>query len=193
MANTYSEVAINNQVELNFTPPQNFFLTAERLPKLVFTIQDFTIPTLVAGESILPNSLNPGRVYIPGDGLDYGTLEINYVIDKEFKTYREIIRWIKGITAPETGDQATNYQNSIPRRQPAHAKFFSNIELFGTDAGNKALISWKFKDAFPIGVGGPTYDSKTLDVEPLVGSVSFRYMYFECETYTNGQANNDKI
>ena len=193
MTKAFSDVVSNNQVDLNFTPPQNFFLTAERLPKLVFTITEFTIPTLVAGESNLPISQNPGRVYIPGDGLDYGTLEINYIIDKEFKTYREIIKWIKGITAPETGDQSKNYQESIPRRQPAFAKSFSNIELFGTDAGNRPLISWKFKDAFPIGIGGPSYDSKTQDVEPLIGTVSFRYMYFECETFTNGQSNNDKI
>ena len=193
MANTFSDVVVNNQVDLNFTPPQNFFLTAERLPKLVFTIQDFSIPTLVGGEANLPNSLNPGRVYIPGDGLDYGTLEVNYVIDKEFKTYREILKWIKGITAPESGDQSKDYQETIARRQPAFSKFFSNIELFGTDAGNRPLISWKFRDAFPIGIGGPSYDSKSQDVDPLIGNVSFRYMYFECETYTNGKANNDKI
>jgi len=193
MAKLFSEVVSNNQVELNFTPPQNFFLTAERMPKLVFTIQEFTIPTIVAGETNLPNSLNPNRAFIPGDGIDYGTLEISFLIDKEFKTYREITSWLKGITAPETGDQATNYQNSITRLQPSFSKFFSNIELFGTDAGNRPLVSWKFKDAFPIGLGGPNYDAKSMDVEPLVGTVSFRYLYFECETFTNGRSNNDKI
>ena len=141
MANNFSEVVSNNQVELNFSPPQNFFLTAERLPKLVFTIQDFSIPTLSAGETNLPNSINPNRAYLPGDGIDYGTLEVNYLIDKNFQTYREIVKWMKGITSPETGQQSINYQNGIARRQPAFSKFFSNIELFGTDAGNRPLVS----------------------------------------------------
>lgn len=193
MANTYSQVVTNNQVDLNFTPPQNFFLTAERLPKLVFTIQDFTIPSIVAGETNLPVSLNPNRAFIPGDGIDYGTLEISYLIDKQFKTYREILKWMKGITAPESGTQSSDYQDSITRQQPPFAKGMSNIELFGTDAGNRPVISWKFRDAFPIQIGGPTYDSKVLDVEPLTGNVSFRYLYFECETFTEGRANNDKI
>ena len=193
MANTYSQVANNNQVDLNFTPPQNFFMTAERLPKLVFTIQDFQIPSLVAGEANLPLSLNPNRAFIPGDGIDYGTLEVTYLIDKQFKTYRETLNWMKGITAPESGTQSKNYTNSISRQQPAFAKGMSNIELFGTDAGNRPVVSWKFRDAFPIQIGGPNFDSKTQDVEPLVGSISFRYLYFEIETFTDGQANNDRI
>ena len=75
MATNFTDVITNNQVELSFTPPQNYFLTCERLPKTVFTVQEFQIPTLSGGEAPMANSLNPARVFIPGDGIDYGTID----------------------------------------------------------------------------------------------------------------------
>ena len=78
MATNFTDVITNRQVELSFTPPQNYFLTCERLPKVVFTVQSFTIPTINGGESVLPNSLNPTRMYVPGDGI-VAALEVQAV------------------------------------------------------------------------------------------------------------------
>ena len=193
MASNYTDVITKNQIELSFTPPQNYFLTCERLPKIVFTVQEFTIPTLSGGEAVMPNMMNPSRSYIPGDGIDYGTLDLTYLIDKAFAGYRELLLWMKGINAPDDTAQSATYKDLIKTSAPDFAKTMSHIELFGTDAGNRPIVSWKFKNAFPISLGGPNYNAASLDIEPLIGSIAFRYMYFECETFTNGIANNNSI
>ena len=193
MATNFTDVITNRQVELSFTPPQNYFLTCERLSKVVFTVQSFTIPTINGGESVLPNSLNPTRMYVPGDGIDYGSLDATVVIDKNFTAYREFLLWMKAINVPESSDQFTEYSKRIRGSGPEFSKTMTNIELFGTDAGNRPIVAWKFKNAFPISLEGPQYNSSSIDVEPLTCTMTFRYMYFEHETYTDGKANNDSI
>lgn len=194
MATNFTDVITNNQVELSFTPPQNYFLTCERLPKTVFTVQEFQIPTLSGGEAPMANSLNPARVFIPGDGIDYGTIDITIIIDKNFKAYREFLLWMKAINVPDDTSQFTEYaKDLVTRRGPEFSKTMAHVQLFGTDAGNRPIASWKFNNAFPISLSGPNYSSSQLDVEPLTCTMTFRYMYFEHETYTNGQANKDAI
>ena len=114
------------------------------------------------------------------------------------KGYRQILEWMKGMIAPESYDQFAEYtkKNVTERpdaREPGFLNTMSNISLFAADADLKPLAEWKFFDAFPISLDGPQYDAARQDVEYLTSTSSFKFLYFEHSTYTNGAKNNDKI
>ena len=177
------EELINKQTELSFTPPHAFYLLIERMPTLAFTLQRVQIPVINGDETNQSNPLNPNRTPIPGSGLDYSVLSCDFIIDKAFGNYYEILNWFKGIYAPENkAEQAYTWKDTM-----------SNISVIGTDAANTPIVKWNFVDAFPISMDGAMYDATMPDLEYLVSNVTFRFKYFTFGTYTNGRDNFDDI
>ena len=175
---------LNNQVELSFTPPQAFFMVVEKLPSTVFTLQRVQIPVINGEEITMPSSMNPSRTMIPGSGLDYSVLSCDFIIDKHFKAYREILNWFKGIAAPE--------DKAVQAIKP-FTDTMSNINIVATDASNTPIALWNFVDAFPISVDGPMFDATMPDIEYLTSNVTFRHKYYTFTTYTNGASDNNTI
>ena len=174
---------LENQVELSWTPPQNFYLVINRLPSLMFTLQRCQIPVITGDELMQSQPMNTGRLSIPGNSLEYSVLSCDFLIDKELKTYRSILKWMKENYAPE--DKAAQWQS--------WEETMSDATLIGTDAGNQPLYQWNFKDCFPISLDGPMLDATMPDIEYLVANVTFKFSYFTLNTYTNGTDNNDTI
>ena len=183
MANSFQDV-IARQVELSYVPPQNFYMVIDKLPEIVFTCQQLTIPNISTGEAIMSNRFNPSKTFVPGDGVDYGTLEITFILDKHFRNYRSLLKWIKQNGVPDDPKQWT---------VNAFADTMSDITVYGCDSANEPLVHWNFKNCFPISVGATAFDSTMTDITYLTSDVSFRYHYFTHNTYTNGSLNNDEI
>lgn len=185
---------INSQVELSFVFPQNFFMVVERLPKVQFTIQRAQLPTVTAEEVLLSNSTNPNKTFIPGEGLDYSPLSVDFIIDKHFLNYKSILRWIKGVGSPEDHDQFTNFVNDTKDLYGTNfQKLMSNISIVGTDAGLTPVAEWQFFDCFPTDCDGPQFDATLTDVEYFQAACTFRYKYFIFKSFTDGVDDNDHI
>lgn len=193
MTKIYTDI-INKQVELSYVPPQNFYMVVESLPTVAFTAQQIAIPNVSGGEALMSNRYNPSKAFIPGDGIDYSPLDVTFLVDKEFRTYRSVLQWMKGAFAPETTEQ---YKSYVESKQDVSGQTFgklmSNITVVATDAGNQPLIHWNFYNCFPISLDGPQFDSTQPDINYLTSTVSFRYHYFTCQTYSNGVLNSDTI
>ena len=193
MALSYDTVS-SRIPELSFVAPQNFYAVAENLPQVVFCLQGLTIPNLTGGEVNLPNRLNSGRAFIPGNGVDYSSLDFTFLIDKNFENYRSVLNWLKAINHPESHEQYKNYvTSSTSSTLEDFSRTTSNITVFGCDDGNNPLVHWNFINCFPISIDGPTYDSTSANIDYITSTASFRYLYFENQTYTNGRLNNNNI
>jgi hypothetical protein len=193
MALSYNTVS-NRIPELSFVAPQNFYAVAENLPGVVFNLQAVIIPNVTGGEVPLPNRLNSSRAFIPGNGLDYSSLDFTFLIDKDFNNYRSVLEWIKSINHPEDHNQYDKYTTSANQvNQEGFSRTTSNLTVFGCDDGNKPLVHWNFVNSFPISLDGPQYDAASANIDYITSVASFRYLYFEHQTYTNGKLNNDKL
>ena len=182
MANTLQDL-LDNQVELSWTPPQNFYFVINRIPELMFTAQRIQVPVINAEEINQPSKLNPSRTMIPGSGLDHSVLSCDFIIDKDFVTYKTILTWMKQNYATE--DKSLQWKDWFST--------MSNVDVFGTDAANTPLVRWTFVDAFPISLDGPMYDATMPDIEYLTSNVTLRFKYFTFTSYTNGIENDDTV
>ena len=183
MANTFQDI-IARQVELSYVPAQNFYMVIDKIPQVVFTCQQIMIPPVNTGEALLSNRFNPSKTFVPGDGIDYGSLEVTVILDKHFKNYRSILDWMKSNAVPDDPKQwvADKFSDTM-----------SDITVFGCDSANEPLIHWNFKSCFPTTLDGAQFDSTQPDVTYLTANISFRCHYFTTQTYTNGQLNNDEV
>lgn len=184
------------QVELNYVVPQNFYMIIERSPTTQYNLQQLTIPSITGGEVDLANRFNPGKTFIPGNSLDYGTLDTTFLIDKGFKSYREILEWLKAINHPDSHDSYKEWARSpgvSTVQDNDFAKTMTTINVFATDAAMDPVAEWVFYNAFPISLDGPQYDSMATEADYLQSTASFRFTHFEHFVYENGQRSKTKI
>ena len=193
MANNYSDVT-SRQPELSYADAVHFYLVFDQLPGVVYNAQQIQLPPISIGEADVPNRMNPAGLFIPGDKLNYGTLDVTFLIEKGFHNYRTILKWLKAMTNPEGHEQFTEWvDNQNVQIQQGFKTLFADATLIATDASNEPLTQWNFRDVFPISLDGVQFDSSSQDVEHLLGNCSFRFSYFTNQTYTNGAINNDLI
>lgn len=195
MALSYKDVAAK-QTQLNWAQPHHFYLVIERLPELVYTCQRCTISDVSAGEASLPNRFNT-NIFVPGESLEYGTLAVDIILTNNFSNYRSILEWMKGNQNSETYDQSVNYLNSVDKyNAEKHKSFrdhFSDMTVIATDGADRPLCQWNFKHAFPISLGGPSFDASVQDTAFMKSDVQFQFHYFEHQTYTDGALDNNLI
>lgn len=195
MATTYEDVAKLRQTELNFANVHHFYVVIDRLPEIVFTCQRVDIGSLTAGEAILSNRFNINKS-VPGESLDYGTLSLDFIVTQNFSNYRSILEWLKGNQRPDSFQQGIDYLNKVNQFTEEHKEFketMSNMTVIATDAADRPMCQWNFVNAFPIGLQSPSFDATNTDVQYLTSNATFEYLYYEHQTYTNGQINNNKI
>ena len=185
------------QVELNYVVPQNFYMVIDRMPTVQYNLQQVQVPSISGGEADLANRMNPGKTFIPGNSLDYGTLDLTFLLDKRLETYREILKWLKGINHPDSHTDYVDWvkkPNSSETEMKDFEKTMSTINLYATDASASPIAEWVFYNAFPISLDGPAYDAGATDAEYLTSSVSFRYTHFEHAIYSDtGKRNSNLI
>jgi len=182
MATSYTS-KLDEQLELSFVAPQNFYMVVERLKGTQFMLQRIQIPVMSGDETVQSTPMNPGRTMIPGSALEYSVLSADFIIDKHLKNYAEVLKWLKANYAPEdAAAQWDTWNNTM-----------SDISVIGTDSGNTPLCLWQFKDCFPISMDGPMFDATMPDVEYLTSNVTFRFKYFTFEPWIDGTATGEII
>ena len=195
MAITYEDVSRLRQTELNWAQVHNFYCVIERLPDLVFTCQRVQLGSLTAGETMMSNRYNMNRM-LPGESLDYGVANIDFIVTQNFSNYRSILEWMKANQRSESFQQGIDYLQNLDRTTGSEPEFkdtMSSMTVIGTDAADRPMCQWNFKNVFPISLESPSFDATITDVQYITSGVTFQYHYFEHQTYLNGALQDNKI
>ena len=79
----------------NFLSPVGFKFALKRSPKTAFFCNQANIPDLNLGVTEQPNYLR--QIPTPGDMIDFGDLNLRFLVDEDLKNFMEIQNWIRGL------------------------------------------------------------------------------------------------
>jgi hypothetical protein len=135
---------------------------------------------------------------IPGDKLDYDTLNIQFLVDENLENYREIHGWMTGLGFPKDHSQFRSLQAAGSDRYPTTTSetynkelgqvvkqtsddggLYSDATLFILTSKNNSNIEVRFRDIYPISLSGLDYNQQATDVNYLTASVTFQYKLYE--------------
>lgn len=138
--------ATNQNLLLNV----NFRLIINSLPNVEFFCTSVTFPPM----KVHPVTLNTpqGTIFSPSDNLEYGALEIHFLVDEDMNNYFEIVKWMKKIGIPYSSGAKSLYTGG--RYNP-----YSDMTLIVMDNNGTPTRNIIFTDAFPIDIGGTSFDS----------------------------------
>ncbi len=151
--------ASNITTNLNMLSPGNFKVTidSKEYANIQFFCTAASVPSI--SQSEIQTGYKNNNAYIPGDTIEYGTLDVNFIIDEEMKNYLEIHDWL--ITNKSTNPKYRDITLSI---------------LTNKNTVNKQIL---FHDAFPTSLGALEFTTQDTGVEYLSTTATFRYNRYE--------------
>lgn len=157
----------------NYLSPASFTISIDRMPNVEFFAQGVSIPGVSGSPIAMATPLR--TMYQPQDQLNYDDLTIQFIVDEQMNNYKEVLRWMEGLGAPESTKQYADYDKG-------NATLASDISVVITNSHKNPNIKFTFKEAFPVALGGIELNVNTQDIAYATCDVTMRYESFIFET-----------
>ena len=182
--------------KFDYAEPTKFKFSIIKLPKVEFFITTANLPGISLGvaEQITPLKDIP----LPGDRLQYDTLNVQFLVDENLENYREIHGWLTGVGFPKNYEQFQNVQGAATDRFPTtenvgtskelgeikkatqdEGGLYSDATLFVLTSKNNSNLEIRFRDLYPISLSGLDFNQQATDVNYLTANVTFEYKIYE--------------
>lgn len=167
---------INGRIDMitNYFSPLEFQVNIKRLPNVEFFVQRTAIPSVSGNPAIMPTPFN--KLNITPDKLQYGPLELTFIIDETLSNYMEIFNWIKGTTFPERYSQYRNLDKSEYGLE-------SDITIIALNSHKNPIIKITFTNCAPVTLSEITLDTTQSDLVYPEATATFSYDYFDITPY----------
>jgi len=169
-----------SKVPTNINPlsPTGFRLNIAKLPEVEFFCQEVNLPDITLGEVAVNTPFS--RMPVAGDMLDFGTLDVQFLIDEDMNNFRAIKNWLFALGFPENHSQYTNFINQEQinaYNELAASMSEATLSILTNNSNSGKIVT--FRNVFPVNLSGLQFSSTEPDINYLVGRASFRFTYYD--------------
>ena len=181
MATIPAQWAAKIPTNMNPLAPSGFKFLINKLPKMQFFCQTVNLPSITLGESSIqtPYTNTP----VPGDKIEFGEINIQFLIDETMDNYRAINTWMFGLGFPIANEQYQEFlaMDTVTQGGSELTKQMSDASLFILTNNNTSSKIVTFKNLFPTMLESLTFTGVDSDVNYLVGNATFKFNYYVFE------------
>ena len=150
----------------NFLSPVGFKLDLQIFHGVDFFCQSASIPEIAIPFAEVQTPYR--NVPIAGSGgINFGDLQVRFLIDEELKNYNSIHSWIR------------KYGLSDERLIPGESDLYSNARLMILTSHSNTNHIVEFTNMFPVSLSGVPFDATVGDVDYLLADVTFKYEKYD--------------
>ena len=174
MANWYAEQLTNK----NFLSPIGFIFTLEKAKKVSFLCQRVEIPTMTLGDLDIPTR---GMVPIPTEGnIQFGDLEVEFIVDEDLLNYMELHNWMIGLGAPSGVSDRSTFKTANKKVRTKKDEYrYSDGTILVLNNNNLSNFDVVFKGLWPTTLSTIGFDVTGTDNDFLTATATFKYTLYE--------------
>ena len=182
----------NNQLDnRNYLSPVGFKFVITKAPKADFFSNSANIPGINLGFAEQPTYLK--NIPVPGDKIEFGDLNLRFLVDEDLGNYMEIQNWIRGLGFPDTLLEFDDLEKSDPMfRGGGFGQFARSGDKIYSDGTLQILSSnlvpqfqVVFKDLFPYSLTTLSFDATDTDIEYFTADATFKYTSYNLTNLQN--------
>ena len=156
-----------NPQNTNLLQPTKFLLSFDRISTVQYFCQSVNLPSITLGEV---NRATPFLdMYSAGTKLSYAPLDIEFTIDEELESWKNLYKWFLTIADPD-GFEKRTYVKELQRTE-----YLSDATLTVLSALNNPVLRINFRNCFPLSLSEIRFDTKLSSDTIVTCSASFRY------------------
>ena len=170
----------------NFLSPVGFKFSLKRAPGVAFFCNQANIPSMDLGIAEQPTWLRD--IPTPGDKIQFGDLNLRFMVDEDLVNYMELQRWIRGLGYPENMDEFRKLEGEavLPANfGQAGDNIYSDGTLQILSSNLVPSFQVVFNDLFPYTLSTVTFDATDTDIEYFTADVSFKYTIYNLTDMEN--------
>jgi hypothetical protein len=158
---------------INFLSPLGFRFKLARAPNLNFFVTDINLPTISLGSITIPTPFK--FIDIANNKLDYGDLQLTFMLDENLDSYFEIYNWLVAIGFPDNFDQYKRIKDA-PKGSKDTTVSDATLTILTSDMVPN--IEVQFEDLFPTSISEINFAVSDTDVNYVRMNVSFKYRIY---------------
>ena len=185
--------------KLDYASPTQFKFSIIKLPKVEYFCTAVNIPGITLGATMSqPSPLKD--IPIPGEKLTYEPLSMTFLVDENLENFQEIHGWLVGLGFPrdysEFRDLVSSGNDRFPSKNQSISTEIGKVKYGSPNVGgtysdatltiltskNNSQLEVRFRNMFPTGLTGLSYNQQAADVDYLTATVSFEYEIYDFAT-----------
>jgi hypothetical protein len=155
-----------NPQNTNLLQPTKFLLTFSRIPNAQYFCQTVNVPGVVLGEVVRETPFLD--MYSPGTKLKYDPFDIDFIVDEELQSWKDLYKWFISIADPDGFEQ----RDGTLGKQNEH---LSDATLTILSGLNNPILRIQFRNIFPLTMSDLNFDSKESADTIMTCKATFRY------------------
>ena len=163
----------------NFLSPTGFKFALKRSPGVAFFCNQANIPALDLGVAEQPSYLKD--IPLPGDKIQFGDLNLRFLVDEDLVNFMEIQNWIRGLGFPESLAEFNDLKNEAilgPMGKSTEDVYSDGtLQILSSNLIPKFQVV--FNDLFPYSLSTVTFDATDTDIEYFTANVTFKYTIYK--------------
>ena len=165
----------------NFLSPVGFKFALKISPKVAFFCNEANIPDITLGVAEQPSYLRD--IPTPGDKIQFGDLNLRFLVDEDLGNFVEIQNWIRGLGYPESLKEFDDLQKQdyLYGTKPWDQKgddIYSDGTLQILSSNLVPQFNIVFRDLWPYSLTTLSFDATDTDIEYFTADVSFKYTIY---------------
>ena len=168
-----------------FLSPTGFKFGLKRRPCVAFFCNQANIPALDLGVAEQPTYLKD--IPIPGDKIQFGDLNLRFLVDEDLVNFMEIQNWIRGLGFPESLAEFNELKDQAilgPMGKSTEDVYSDGtLQILSSNLVPKFQVV--FSDLFPYSLSTVTFDATDTDIEYFTADVAFKYTIYEITDLSN--------
>ena len=169
----------------NFLSPTGFKFGLKRSPGVAFFCNQANIPALDLGVAEQPSYLKD--IPIPGDKMQFGDLNLRFLVDEDLVNFMEIQNWMRGLGFPESLAEFNDLKNQAilgPMGKSTEDVYSDGtLQILSSNLIPKFQVV--FNDLFPYSLSTVTFDATDTDIEYFTADVGFKYTLYKITDLSN--------
>ena len=169
----------------NFLSPTGFKFGLKRSPGVAFFCNQANIPSLDLGVAEQPSYLKD--IPLPGDKMQFGDLNLRFLVDEDLVNFMEIQNWMRGLGFPESLAEFNDLKNEAilgPMGKSTEDVYSDGtLQILSSNLIPKFQVV--FNDLFPYSLSTVTFDATDTDIEYFTADVSFKYTMYNLTNLQN--------
>ena len=169
----------------NFLSPTGFKFGLKRSPAVAFFCNQANIPSLDLGVAEQPSYLKD--IPLPGDKMQFGDLNLRFLVDEDLVNFMEIQNWMRGLGFPESLAEFNDLKNEAilgPMGKSTEDVYSDGtLQILSSNLIPKFQVV--FNDLFPYSLSTVTFDATDTDIEYFTADVSFKYTLYQITDLSN--------
>ena len=171
----------------NFLSPIGFKFALKRSPGAAFFCNQANIPSLDLGVAVQPSYLKD--IDVPGDKIQFGDLNLRFLVDEDLVNYMEIQNWIRGLGFPEKLQEFADLEKEsilgVSKFKQSGDDIYSDgtLQILSNSLVPKFQVV--FNDLFPYSLSTISFDATDTDIEYFTADVAFKYTIYNLTDLEN--------